>query len=66
MKHLYSAILLMVTLGLQGQIWSTYASVEENIHFTDVPRTEGAIGLSDLASNIGMRLGAYYTHNNLL
>ena len=65
MKHLYSAILLMVTLGLQGQIWSTYASVEENIHFTDVPRTEGAIGLSDLASNAGLRLGAYYTHNNL-
>ena len=66
MKHLYSAILLMVTLGLQGQSLSPYASIEENIHFTDIPRTEGAIGLSDLASNAGLRLGAYYTYNNLL
>ena len=66
MKHLYSGILLFLTLGLQGQSWFPYASVEENIHFTDVPRTEGAIGLSDLASNAGLRLGAYYTHNNLL
>ena len=56
----------MVTLGLQGQSWFPYASVEENIHFTDVPRTEGAIGLSDLASNAGLRLGAYYSYNNLL
>lgn len=66
MKHLYSGILLFLTLGLQGQSWFPYASVEENIHFTDIPRTEGAIGLSDLASNAGLRLGAYYTHNNLL
>ena len=65
MKYLYSGILLFLTLGLQGQSWFPYASVEENIHFTDVPRNEGAIGLSDLASNAGLRLGAYYTHNNL-
>ena len=66
MKHLYSVILITVTLGLQGQSLSPYASIEENIHFTDIPRTEGAIGLSDLASNAGLRLGAYYSYNNLL
>ena len=65
MKHLYSGILLFLTLGLQGQSLSPYASIEENMHFTDIPRTEGAIGLSDLASNPGLRLGAYYTYNNL-
>lgn len=66
MKHLYSGILLFLTLGLKGQSWFPYASVEENIHFTDIPRTEGTIGLSDLASNAGVRLGAYYTHSDLL
>lgn len=65
MKYLYSGILLFLTLGLQGQSWFPYASVEENIHFTDIARTEGAIGLSDLASNAGLRLGAYYFYNNL-
>lgn len=66
MKYLYAGIFFMLTLSLQGQRWSVYSSIEENIHFTDIPRNEGAVGMSTLASNAGLRLGAYYTHNNLL
>jgi hypothetical protein len=46
--------------------WSHYASVEENIHFSDIPAAYNYSIFSLLSANSGMRLGGYYTHNDQL
>lgn len=46
--------------------WAPYASVEENIHISDVMPSYNYINLSTPAANAGMRLGAFYTHNSQL
>ncbi|MEL0335075.1 MAG: hypothetical protein VW980_04700, partial [Flavobacteriales bacterium] len=46
--------------------WSHYASVEENIHFSDIPAAYNYSSFSLLSANSGIRLGGYYTHNDQL
>ena len=46
--------------------WAPYASVEENIHFSDVSPSYNYLNLSVPAGNAGMRMGAFYTHNSRL
>lgn len=68
MKTFYYLPLLLIsalTMNAQSK-WSPYGSIEENIHFTDVSASLNYLDLSVPAANSGMRLGAFYTHNNLL
>lgn len=59
------AILVTSSTFAQGN-WAPYASIEENIHISDVRPSYNYINLSTLAGNAGMRLGAFYTHNSTL
>ena len=65
--YLYLPILLLSSLTTQAQSkWSPYASIEENIHFSDVSPSYNYLNLSVPAGNAGMRMGAFYTHNSQL
>lgn len=67
MKHLSLAAALLLTTLTYGQgRWSPYASVEEGIHISDVRPSYNYINLSVPASNAGMRMGAFYSHNDQL
>lgn len=57
---------LVASLTFAQGTWSPYASVEENIHISDVRPSYNYINLSTPAGNAGMRLGAFYTHNSTL
>ena len=57
---------LATTLTFAQGTWAPYASVEENIHISDVRPSYNYINLSTPAGNAGMRLGAFYTHNSAL
>lgn len=46
--------------------WSPYASVEENVHITDVAPSYNYANLSVPAANAGIRVGAYYVHDDQL
>lgn len=54
---------LATTLTFAQGTWAPYASVEENIHISDVRPSYNYINLSTPAGNAGMRIGAFYTHN---
>ena len=65
--YLYLPLLLLSSLATQAQSkWAPYASVEENIHFSDVSPSYNYLNLSVPAGNAGMRMGAFYTHNSQL
>lgn len=57
---------LAITLTFAQGTWAPYASVEENIHFSDVRPSYNYANLSVPAGNAGMRMGAFYTHNSAL
>ncbi len=57
---------LATTLTFAQGTWAPYASVEENIHISDVSPSYNYINLSVPAGNAGMRLGAFYTYNSAL
>lgn len=59
------AIVAAINSYAQGN-WAPYASVEENIHFSDVSPSYNYLNLSLPAGNAGMRMGAFYTHNSQL
>lgn len=59
------AIVAAMNSYAQGN-WAPYASVEENIHFSDVSPSYNYLNLSLPAGNAGMRMGAFYTHNSQL
>lgn len=59
------AIVAAMNSYAQGN-WAPYASVEENIHFSDVSPSYNYLNLSVPAGNAGMRMGAFYTHNSQL
>jgi hypothetical protein len=68
MKQLFivaSLLLFFGTTRAQGT-WSHYASVEENIHFSDITPSYNYSSLGLFAANSGIRLGGYYTHNGQL
>ena len=63
----YLPVLFISALTMNAQSkWSPYASIEENIHFTDVSASLNYPDLSVPAANSGIRLGAYYTYDNQL
>lgn len=65
--YLYLPLLLLSSLATQAQSkWSPYASIEENIHFSDVSPSYNYLNLSVPAGNAGIRMGAFYTHNSQL
>ena len=65
--YLYLPLLLLSSLATQAQSkWSPYASIEENIHFSDVSPSYNYLNLSVPAGNVGIRMGAFYTHNSQL
>jgi hypothetical protein len=65
--YLYLPLLLLATFTVHAQSkWTPYASFEENIHFSDVSASLNYLDLSVPAANSGIRLGAFYTHNNML
>ncbi len=58
-------IFLTSNLSTYGQSkWSYIATVEENIHVSDVRPSYNFINLSVPAGNAGMRMGAFYTHDD--
>lgn len=59
------ATLLLATISYSQSKWAPYASVEENIHISDVRPSYNYLNLSTPAANAGMRLGAFYTRNNI-
>ena len=67
MKTLKLTIALLISITSYGQgTWSPYASVEEGIHISDVRPSYNYINLSVPAANAGMRMGAFYTYNDLI
>ena len=67
MKNLSLAAALLLTTLTYGQgRWSPYASVEEGIHISDIRPSYNYINLSVPASNAGMRMGAFYSHDDQL
>lgn len=64
-------IILCISLSfsfsaLAQSTWSPYASVEENVHITDVAPSYNYANLSVPAANAGIRVGAYYVHDDQL
>lgn len=57
---------LTSTLTFAQGTWAPYASVEENIHISDISPSYNYANLSVPAGNAGMRMGAFYTHNSAL
>jgi len=67
MKKTLALIAIVTTMNSYAQgTWAPYASVEENIHFSDVSPSYNYLNLSVPAGNAGMRMGAFYTHNSQL
>ena len=68
MKRVLSLFIsLSFTMSAVAQgTWSPYASVEENVHFTDVAPSYNYANLSVPAANAGIRVGAYYIHDDQL
>lgn len=57
------ALFLSIFSFAQGT-WSPVASVEENVHFTDISPSFNYANLSLPSANAGMRIGAYYTNDD--
>ena len=67
MKKTLALMAIVATMNSYAQgTWAPYASVEENIHFSDVSPSYNYLNLSVPAGNAGMRMGAFYTHNSQL
>ena len=67
MKNTLALIAIVATMNSYAQgTWAPYASVEENIHFSDISPSYNYLNLSVPAGNAGMRMGAFYTHNSQL
>jgi gas vesicle protein len=62
---LFISLSLSISAFAQGT-WSPFASVEENVHFTDVAPSYNYANLSVPAANAGLRLGAYYSFNETI
>lgn len=62
---LFISLSFTMSAAAQGT-WSPYASVEENVHFTDVAPSYNYANLSVPAANAGIRVGAYYIHDDQL
>ena len=64
-KIIVSLIIIASQPCLFGQNkWAPYVSVEEGIHISDVSPSYNFINLSVPAGNAGMRMGAFYTHDD--
>lgn len=64
-KIIVSLIIIASQPYLLGQNkWAPYVSVEEGIHISDVRPSYNFINLSVPAGNAGMRMGAFYTHDD--
>ena len=61
---LFFSLLLSVMLNAQSKSWSVYTSVEEAIHVSDIRPSYNYFNLSVPAGNAGMRMGAFYTHDD--
>ena len=59
------AALLLASISYSQSKWAPYASVEENIHISDIRPSYNYLNLSTPAANAGMRLGAFYTRDNV-
>ena len=67
MKKIFALVAVIAAMNSNAQgTWAPYASVEENIHFSDVSPSYNYLNLSLPAGNAGMRMGAFYTHNSQL
>lgn len=68
MKKLFLSIVMFgCLLAAQAQgTWSPYASVEENVHYTDIDAAFNYPNLQLMAANSGIRLGGYYTYDDQL
>ena len=67
MKKTLALVAIVAAMNSYAQgTWAPYASVEENIHFSDVSPSYNYLNLSVPAGNAGMRMGAFYTHNSRL
>jgi len=67
MKKTLALVAVIAAMNSYAQgTWAPYASVEENIHFSDVSPSYNYLNLSLPAGNAGMRMGAFYTHNSQL
>ena len=67
MKKTLALVAIFAAMNSYAQgTWAPYASVEENIHFSDVSPSYNYLNLSVPAGNAGMRMGAFYTHNSQL
>lgn len=60
---LFYSLLFSVMLNAQSKSWSVYTSVEEAIHVSDIRPSYNYFNLSVPAGNAGMRMGAFYTHD---
>ena len=64
-KIIVSLIIIASQPCLFGQNkWAPYVSVEEGLHISDVRPSYNFINLSVPAGNAGMRMGAFYTHDD--
>lgn len=64
-KIIVSLIIIASQPCLFGQNkWAPYVSVEEGIHISDVRPSYNFTNLSVPAGNAGMRMGAFYTHDD--
>lgn len=68
MKKLTLAIVatLMRSTLLGQSIWTGYVAFEENIHFSDITPSFNYASFNLLAANAGIRVGAYYIHDDQL
>ena len=65
--RIFTILLFLSITYVSGQNnWSFIASVEENIHISDVRPSYNYIDLTVPAANSGARVGAYYTKSNKL
>jgi len=58
------SLLLSIAVSAQSKSWSFYTSVEEGIHVSDIRPSYNYFNLSVPAGNAGMRMGAFYTHDD--
>jgi hypothetical protein len=61
----FSACLLAFSSAF-GQKWVPYISVEENVHITDFDNSFDYSNLSLAAANAGIRIGTYFSHNEII
>lgn len=66
-KLIVSIVATFITSTLLGQSsWTGYVAVEENVHFSDITPSFNYASFNLLAANAGIRVGAYYIHDDQL